>query len=131
VLTETNVRTRFAGFLRPWAVNPWTGIPLIVFALYLIYLFVGKLVAQDVVNFTETALGNQLWEPWIRGIVTRYVLPRSWLGTLLVAERAVITMTVTYLAFLLLPFVIAFYLSLALMEDSRYLPRLATLADRS
>ena len=131
VLIETNVRTRFAVFLGRWAVSPWTGIPLIVFALYLIYLFVGKLVAQDVANFTETALGNQLCEPWIRGIVTRYVPPSSWLGTLLVGEFGVITMTVTYLAFLLLPLVIAFYLSLALMEDSGYLPRLATLVDRS
>ena len=39
--------------------------------------------------------------------------------------------TVTYLFFLLLPLVIAFYLSLSLMEDSGYLPRLATLVDRS
>jgi ferrous iron transport protein B len=40
-------------------------------------------------------------------------------------------MTVTYLFFLLLPLVIAFYLALSLMEDSGYLPRLATLVDRS
>jgi ferrous iron transport protein B len=131
VLVEKNVRTRFATLLGRWAVNPWTGIPLIVFALYLVYLFVGKLVAQDVVKFTESTLGNQIWEPWIRGIVTQYVSPTSWLGTLLVGEFGVVTMTVTYLAFLLLPLVIAFYLSLALMEDSGYLPRLATLVDRS
>jgi ferrous iron transport protein B len=131
VLVEKDVRTRFATLLGRWAVNPWTGIPLIVFALYLIYLFVGKLVAQDVVKFTEFTLGNQIWEPWIRGIVTQYVSPSSWLGTLLVGEFGVVTMTVTYLAFLLLPLVIAFYLALALMEDSGYLPRLATLVDRS
>ena len=131
VLIEKNVRTRFATLLGRWAVNPWTGIPLLVFALYLIYLFVGKLVAQDIVKFTETTLGNQLWEPWIRGVVTHYVSPTSWLGTLLVGEFGVISMTVTYLTFLLLPLVIAFYLSLALMEDSGYLPRLATLVDRS
>jgi ferrous iron transport protein B len=131
VLVEKDVRTRFATLLGRWAVNPWTGIPLLVFALYLIYLFVGKLVAQDIVKFTETTLGNQLWEPWIRGIVAQYVSPSSWLGIILVGEFGVITMTVTYLTFLLLPLVIAFYLSLSLMEDSGYLPRLATLVDRS
>jgi ferrous iron transport protein B len=131
VLVEKNVRTRFATLLGRWAVNPWTGIPLIVLALYLIYLFVGKLVAQDIVNFTESTLGHGLWEPWIRGIITQYVSPTSWLGILLVGEFGVISMTVTYLTFLLLPLVIAFYLSLALMEDSGYLPRLATLVDRS
>jgi ferrous iron transport protein B len=40
-------------------------------------------------------------------------------------------MTVTYLLFLLLPLVVAFYAALALMEDSGYLPRLATLVDRA
>ena len=131
VLVERNVRARFATHLGRWAINPWTGIPLIVSALYLIYLFVGKLVAQDVVNFAESTLGHGLWEPWIRGIITQYVSPTSWLGILLVGEFGVVSMTVTYLAFLLLPLVMAFYLSLALMEDSGYLPRLATLVDRS
>jgi ferrous iron transport protein B len=131
VLIERNVRIRFATLLGRWAVNPWTGIPLIVLALYLIYLFVGRLVAQDLVNFTETTLGHGLWEPWIRGIINQYVSPTSWLGILLVGEFGVVSMTVTYLIFLLLPLVIAFYFSLALMEDSGYLPRLATLVDRS
>jgi len=46
-------------------------------------------------------------------------------------EFGVITMTMTYLFFLLLPLVTAFYFALALLEDSGYLPRLAALADRS
>jgi ferrous iron transport protein B len=131
VLSEKNLRKRFATSLGRWAMNTWTGIPMLLVALYLIYLFVGKLVAQDVVNFTENTLGHRLWEPWIRDVVVQYVPSSSWLATLLVGEFGVVTMTVTYLLFLLLPLVIAFYLSLALMEDSGYLPRLATLVDRS
>lgn len=49
----------------------------------------------------------------------------------LFGEFGVFTMTVTYLLFMLLPLVIGFYLSLAILEDSGYLPRLATLVDRS
>jgi ferrous iron transport protein B len=45
-------------------------------------------------------------------------------------EFGVITMTVTYLFFLLLPLVISFYLTLSILEDSGYLPRLAAMADR-
>jgi ferrous iron transport protein B len=131
VLSETNTRTRLATLFGRWAVNAWTGIPILLGALYLIYLFVGKLVAQDLVNFTEKTIGKGLWEPWIGGIVTKFISPDSWIGTILVGEFGVITMTVTYLVFLLLPLVIAFYLSLALLEDSGYLPRLATLVDRS
>lgn len=131
VLSERNVRRRIATGIGRLAVNPWTGIPMLFGALYLIYLFVGTLVAQDLVAFTETTLGNGLWEPWIRGIVEGYITPGSWLGVILIGEFGVLTMTVTYLLFLLLPLVIAFYLSLAIMEDSGYLPRLATLVDRS
>jgi ferrous iron transport protein B len=131
VLTESNARIRLATLFGRWAVNAWTGIPILLGALYLIYLFVGKLVAQDLVNFTEKTIGKELWEPWIGGIVTKFISPDSWVGTILVGEFGVVTMTVTYLLFLLLPLVIAFYLSLALLEDSGYLPRLATLVDRS
>ena len=49
----------------------------------------------------------------------------------LFGEFGVFTMTVTYLLFMLLPLVIGFYLSLSLLEDSGYLPRLATLVDRT
>ncbi len=50
---------------------------------------------------------------------------------LLFGEFGIITMTVTYLLFLLFPLVISFYFVMALLEDSGYLPRLATMLDRS
>lgn len=46
-------------------------------------------------------------------------------------EFGVITMTITYLLFLLFPLVIGFYLVMAFLEDSGYLPRLATMLDRA
>ena len=46
-------------------------------------------------------------------------------------EFGVITMTITYLLFLLFPLVIAFYFAMALLEDSGYLPRLAAMLDRT
>ncbi len=46
-------------------------------------------------------------------------------------EFGVITMTITYLLFLLFPLVIGFYLVMAFLEDSGYLPRLATMLDRT
>lgn len=131
VITEVQARARLSSLLGRWAVNIWTGIPMLLVALYLIYLFVGKLIAVDLVNITEKHIGNEVWEPWIRSVVASIIPLNSWLGTLLVGEFGVISMTVTYLLFLLLPLVIAFYLALSLMEDSGYLPRLATLVDRS
>lgn len=54
----------------------------------------------------------------------------SALGTALVGEYGVLTLTVTYLLGLLMPLVLAFYFALALLEDSGYLPRLAVIVDR-
>jgi ferrous iron transport protein B len=131
VLTENEGRRRLSTTLGHWAINPWTGVPMVFAALYLVYLFVGRLVAQDLVKFTEVKLGQELWEPWVRGLIAPYIAPSSWIGTILVGEFGIATMTVTYLLFLLLPLVVAFYAALALMEDSGYLPRLATLVDRA
>jgi ferrous iron transport protein B len=131
VLTETETRKRISTVLGRWAVNIWTGIPMLLVALYLVYLFVGKLVANDLVNITVQHFGKEFWEPWIRSVVAYFVPLASPIGTLLAGEFGVLSMTVTYLLFLLLPLVVAFYLALSFMEDSGYLPRLATLVDRS
>lgn len=53
----------------------------------------------------------------------------SGIGTILSGKYGILTLTVTYLFGLLLPLVIAFYSSLAILEDSGYLPRLAVLID--
>jgi len=131
VLSERNRRKRIGSTFGRWAVNPWTGVPILAVVLYFVYLFVGVLIAQDLVGFTEETLGHGIWEPWIQGVVSNFLAPQSWLWTILVGEFGALSMTVTYLLFLLLPLVVAFYLALALMEDSGYLPRLATMVDRS
>jgi ferrous iron transport protein B len=130
VLTDLSNRQRFSQLLGRWAIRPMTGIPMLGAALYLAYLFIGKIVAQDVVNYTEKVIGKTLWEPWIGSLITSIVPQSSWWNEILVGEFGVITMTTTYLVFLLLPLVAAFYLALAFMEDSGYLPRLATMVDR-
>ena len=130
VVEEQTSRRTLSARLGGWALRPLTGIPLFFIMVYLAYLFVGKIVAQDIVGFTETHLGNELWEPWIRGVVDQIIPHSNWLGAILVGEFGVLTMTVTYLVFLLLPLVVAFYLMLSLLEDSGYLPRLATMVDR-
>ena len=54
------------------------------------------------------------------------IIPKLFFG-----EFGIITMTITYLVFLLFPLVVGFYFIMALFEDSGYLPRLATMLDRS
>lgn len=54
---------------------------------------------------------------------------QSTIGTVLAGKYGILTLTITYLLGLLFPLVIAFYTSLAILEDSGYLPRLAVLVD--
>jgi len=131
VAHDDSARTRLSDRIGKCAIRPATGIPMLVAALYVAYLFIGKFVSQTVVDFTEKQIGKQYWEPWIRSMVTSVLPVTSWWNGILVGEFGVITMTTTYLLFLLLPLVMAFYVALAFMEDSGYLPRLATMVDRS
>lgn len=111
--------------------NPVTGIPILALILYGLYELIAVFVAQVVVGITEEAIMQGYWEPFIRDLIDPIVRQNTALGTILIGEFGVLTMTVTYLLGLLLPLVLAFYLALALMEDSGYLPRLATLVDRA
>jgi len=161
--------------------NPITGIPILLLVLIIMYFFVGDLVSQRVVNFTENYIGKNYFEFYTKSFVAKYtettldvnILDPSEnilsnrtfyfpdgtdsnptlliefeefienqnrevefhftqpFPTFLFGEFGVITMTVSYLLFLLLPLVFAFYFSLALLEDSGYLPRLAALVDKT
>jgi len=161
--------------------NPVTGIPILLFMLVLMYFFIGDLVSQRVVNFTENKIGKNLFEYNVKSFTGNYTpvnvevkildnngsvindktfnfpsgisanptLQKEFFELskqngaqsnfnfqnpfvkLFFGEFGVVTMTVTYLLFLLLPLVIGFYFVMALLEDSGYLPRLATMLDRS
>ncbi len=170
--------------LGKWTINPISGIPILILALWLIYEVVGVMVAQRVVGHTEVELGNKLFEPFVKHLFATitpveisvdvlngedvietksFAFPEGtsrdkakfeefesfiegkdvmqnfafsqetlWgkIVTVFAGEFGAFTMTVTYLAFLLLPLVIGFYMFLAILEDCGYLPRLATMVDR-
>ncbi len=110
--------------------HPASGLLILVAVLWGCYELIGVWVAGDIVGLTEEAIMQGHWEPWIRGLVSPIVPEGSVLGQILIGEFGVLTMTVTYLLGLLLPLVIGFYIALSILEDSGYLPRLATFVDR-
>ena len=109
--------------------RPVVAVPVLVLVLFLAYQLLGVLVAGEVVDFLEGWRVDN-YEPWINGIITSFIPEGSVLAELLVGEFGILTMTVTYVVALLLPLVITFHLLLAVLEDSGYLPRLATMLDR-
>ncbi|MDW7710119.1 MAG: ferrous iron transport protein B [Deferrisomatales bacterium] len=134
-LVERHVRrpegsVRFRDRLGRLCLEPLTGLPILFLVLWGCYQLIGVWVAGGVVDLTEGTLLRGYYEPWMRGLVGRWVPGASVLGRILVGEFGVLTMTVTYLLGLLLPLVMGFYTALSLLEDSGYLPRLAALLDR-
>ncbi|RME54742.1 MAG: GTP-binding protein, partial [Deltaproteobacteria bacterium] len=72
VLTQKQVGRRFQQWLGEAALRPVSGVFILAVVLYGLYLVVGVGVAQNLVGFTEVRLGQEGWEPWIRGNFARY-----------------------------------------------------------
>ncbi len=130
VVSENREGASLATNLGRMMIRPWTGIPLLILALWGMYEVIGVFIATTVVGITEKTIMRGMYEPFIRGLVGHIISPGSAAGSLLVGEFGILTMTVTYVIGLLLPLVIGFYLVLSAFEDSGYLPRIATLTDR-
>lgn len=121
---------RLRDFLGRLCLHPASGLLILLGVLWGCYELIGVWVAGDIVGITEETIMQGYWEPWIRGLVNPVIPQSSVLGQVLIGEFGVLTMTVTYLLGLLLPLVIGFYVALSILEDSGYLPRLATFVDR-
>lgn len=131
VMRTDKAKEGFSQTLGNLLLHPLTGWPVLIGALWLMYQFIGVFVAGTVVGITEEGIMLGFYEPLVRNLISRIVNPGSMLGEVLIGEFGLLTMTVTYLLGLLLPLVIGFYLFLSLWEDSGYLPRVATLVDRT
>jgi ferrous iron transport protein B len=111
-------------------IRPATGFPILILVMGLLYLLVGVLFAQVVVEYTQGHFMEGYYEPFVRAILSRYLDLASPAGVILTGQFGLLTMAVTYLLGLLAPLVIGFFLVLSLLEDSGYLPRVAILMDR-
>ncbi|HEY3366182.1 MAG TPA: ferrous iron transport protein B [Symbiobacteriaceae bacterium] len=130
VIKETNRGASFATRLGRWSIQPVTGPAIMLLFLIAMYYIVGVGLAQWLVNITEKTWMDGYYVPFVTGLVARVVSLDGFIGQVLAGEFGLLTMTVSYLIGLLLPLVVGFYLVLAFMEDSGYLPRVAVLVDR-
>ena len=123
-------RETWGGRLSTLAVQPLTGIPLLLLTLYFgLYKFVGDFGAGTLVDFLEGELFEKLFNPWITNLLTGWI-PWWWLQELLVGEYGIITLGLRYAVGIILPIVTTFFIFFSILEDAGYLPRLALLVDR-
>lgn len=111
-------------------IKPITGVPILMGVLYLAYLLIGVFVAQTVVGYTEEVLMGGYYYDFIMNLVGNKMNLESFWGQLLFGDFGILTMAPVYIIGLLTPLVLGFYFLLSILEDSGYLPRIATLVDR-
>jgi len=131
VITESGKsRLSIADWLSHLAIDPWTGIPLLLLVLYFgLYQFVGGFGAGTVVDFLEGSIFEGYVNPWFINLAEHWV-PWNWLLELLVGEYGIFTLAVRYAVALVMPIVGTFFIAFSVLEDSGYFPRLAMLVDR-
>ncbi|WP_020676608.1 ferrous iron transport protein B [Geopsychrobacter electrodiphilus] len=120
----------FSERLSRWAMNPFSGIPLLLLVLYFgLYQFVGNFGAGTLVDFMEgTLFGKYINPPAIKFL--NNLTDIYWLRELLAGEYGLWTLGVRYAFALVLPIVGTFFLVFSVLEDTGYFPRLAMLVDR-
>jgi ferrous iron transport protein B len=109
--------------------RPATGLPILALVLYIVYLFVGVLGAQILVNLIEHGLFRAYINPAATMLANRYV-PWGVARDFLVGPYGLVTMGLTYAIAIVLPVVATFFLIFGWLEDSGYIPRLAIFSDR-
>lgn len=107
--------------------NPFIGGIVALGLLYLLFQILGVFIAGDVVDFLFNKL-DTVYVPIITKIVDKIIVFPLF-NQILAGEFGILTMSVKIVFGVLLPLISAFYLFMALLEDSGYLPRLAALAD--
>jgi len=118
-------------------IKPYTGIPIAIGLIFAAFWFV-RLIGESLISY--------IFDPFFEIIYLPLITQLSeWLGpgilhTILIGEYGVeinfiesmgMLTTGLYVPFAaVLPYIVAFYFTLSLLEDSGYLPRLATLVDK-
>ncbi len=117
-------------------IRPVTGLPIALLVIAAAFLLV-RTVGEGLINYVFSPLFEQLYLPLVESLSE--LLGAGWLHTLLIGQyglpidfEASLGMLTTGLYIpigVVLPYIVAFYFMLSLLEDSGYMPRLATLVD--
>jgi ferrous iron transport protein B len=118
-----------ARFLGEITIHPVWGFPFLFLVLYVLYQFVGSFGAGTLVDYLEEVVFGEYLNPWAERIVTS-IIPFEFLQELFIGPYGIITMALTYAIAIILPITTTFFIAFSIMEDSGYLPRLASMLNR-
>ncbi len=118
-------------------IKPLSGIPIALGIIFISFWIV-RLIGENLIIYVLDPLFDNYYLPLIEGLSER--IGPGIIHTLLIGEYGVPINKIESLGMLttglyipigvVLPYIIAFYFMLSLLEDTGYLPRLATLVDK-
>lgn len=117
-------------------IRPVTGIPLAFFVIYVLFQMV-RFIGEGLIEYVSEPV-FEMYKPFLmglsqwlgQGILHDILIGRLIDGGIEYTESMGLLTTGLYVPFAaVLPYIIAFYFMLSLLEDTGYLPRLATLMD--
>ncbi|UCD19580.1 MAG: ferrous iron transporter B [candidate division WOR-3 bacterium] len=121
-------------------IHPWTGIPIAVASLFLLF-FVIRFIGEGLITYITDPFFDSLWAPVMMRIsvllgadslLHKIIIGQLIDGSIDFGESFGILTTGLYVPFgAVLPYILAFYFVLSVLEDSGYLPRLAILLDNA
>ena len=118
-------------------IKPLTGIPIALGVIFISFWIV-RLIGENLIIYILDPIFDNYYLPLIKGL-SEYIGPGT-IHTLLIGEYGFPIDKIESLGMLttglyipigvVLPYIIAFYFMLSILEDTGYLPRLATLVDK-
>lgn len=111
-------------------VHPVYGLFFAGVVLALLYLFVGRLIAGDLVDLLNSLMESYIL-PTLSFYADKYLSFQPILKDLLLGPYGLISMGLTYALVIVLPIVAAFFFLFGILEDVGYLPRLAVMLNRT
>ncbi|UCF50416.1 MAG: ferrous iron transporter B [Thermoplasmatales archaeon] len=118
-------------------IKPLTGIPIALGVIFISFWIV-RLIGENLIIYLLDPIFDNFYLPLIEGL-SEYIGPGT-IHTLLIGDYGLPIDKIESLGMLttglyipigvVLPYIIAFYFMLSLLEDTGYLPRLATLVDK-
>jgi len=124
--------------LQDLSIHPLTGLPIAA-VVALAAFFVVRLIGEGLINYLADPFFNLLWLPLLMKLSALFqpvpllhdiVVGKLIGGQIDFVQSMGVFSTALYVEFaMVLPYLIAFYFILGLLEDSGYLPRLAVLMD--
>lgn len=122
--------------LNDLTIHPLTGLP-IAFAVVFVCFWLVRLMGETIIGYVMDPAFERLYTPvilrfgnWLGPGIPYQILISQNFGVVEYTESLGVLTTGLYVPLaMVLPYIIAFYFVLSILEDSGYLPRLATLAD--